>query len=262
MIAWGKNDGNPAGAFPLRIAAIHQPGYLPWAGYFAKMMQADVFCHLDNVQFTKNGWQNRNRIKTARGAQWLTVPVRRRHPQAIREVEIDGRTDWARRHLQALRTNYGRAPFFATVFPALEEVLSRAWGRLLDLNLAMIDALRGLLGLAGRPAAIASSLPAREEPTGRLIDLCRALGADAYLAGEGAIGYMDFARFHEAGIRVFLQRFRHPVYPQRFGAFVPQLSVIDLLFACGPESGRVLAGAAEPPLAVTAEAPPERIEGR
>ncbi len=244
------------------IAAIHQPGYLPWAGYFAKMSQADVFCHLDTVQFTKNGWQNRNRIKTARGAQWLTVPVRRRHPQAIREVVIDGKTDWGRRHLQALRTNYGRAPFFATVFPALEEVLSRAWERLLDLNLALIEALRGLLGLAGRPAVLASTLCAREDPTGRLIDLCRALGADAYLAGEGALEYVDFVRFRDAGIRVLLQRFRHPVYPQSFGAFVPRLSVIDLLFACGPESGRVLAGAAEPPLAVAADSPPERIEDR
>lgn len=243
----------------MRIASVHQPGYLPWAGYFAKMMQAEVFCHLDTVQFTKNGWQNRNRIKTDRGGQWLTVPVRHRHPQAIAEVEIDTRTDWARKHLQSLRTNYGRAPFFATVFPALEEVISRPWRRLLELNLALIETLRGLLGLEGRPALLASSLPAREEPTERLIDLCRAVGADAYLAGAGALDYLDFARFQDAGIRVLLQRFRHPVYPQRFGAFVPQLSVIDLLFACGPESGRLIAGAAEPPLEVAGDRPRERI---
>ncbi len=243
----------------MRIAAIHQPGYLPWAGYFAKMMQADVFCHLDTVQFTKNGWQNRNRIKTARGGQWLTVPVRHRHPQAISEVEIDTRTDWARKHLQALRTNYGRAPFFATLFPALEDVLSRPWERLLELNLALIDALRGLLNLENRPAVLASSLSARGEPTERLIDLCRALGADAYLAGAGSLDYLDFARLHAAGLRVLLQRFRHPVYPQRFGAFVPQLSVIDLLFACGAESEPVIAGATEPWLEVTGDRPPERM---
>ncbi len=243
----------------MRIAAIHQPGYLPWAGYFAKMMQADVFCHLDTVQFTKNGWQNRNRIKTARGGQWLTVPVRHRHPQTISEVAIDTQTDWARKHLQALRTNYGRAPFFATLFPALEEVLSRPWERLLDLNLALIELLRGLLGLESRSAVRASSFPAREEPTERLIDLCRALGADAYLAGAGALDYLDFTRFHAAGIRVLLQRFRHPVYPQRFGAFVPQLSAVDLLFACGAESGPVIAGAAEPWLEVTGDRPPERM---
>ncbi len=246
----------------LRIAAIHQPGYLPWAGYFAKMMQADLFCHLDTVQFTKSGWQNRNRIKTARGGQWLTVPVRHRHPQAICEVAIDGAVDWARKHLQALRTHYGRAPFFAAVFPALEAVLARPWHRLCDLNLALIDTLRGLLGLGGRPAVCASRFCAREEPTGRLIDLCRALGADAYLAGEGARGYLDFGRFQDAGIRVFLQRFRHPVYPQRFGAFVPQLSVVDLLFACGPQSGRVIAESLEPPLAVDGPEPPERIPER
>ncbi|MEJ5359484.1 MAG: WbqC family protein [Desulfobacterales bacterium] len=246
----------------LRIASVHQPGYLPWAGYFAKMMQADVFCHLDNVQFTKNGWQNRNRIKTGRGGQWLTVPVRHRHPQTIAEVEIDGRTDWARKHLQSLRTNYGRSPFFATVFPALEEVLSRPWRRLLELNLALIEVLRGFLGLEARPAFLASSLPARAEPTERLIDLCRAAGADAYLAGAGALDYLDFARFQAAGIRVLLQRFRPPVYPQRFGAFVPQLSVVDLLFACGPESGRRIAAAAERPLEAAGDRPPERIGAR
>jgi hypothetical protein len=224
------------------IAAIHQPQYLPWLGFFHKMLAADVFCYLDSVQYKKNEWQNRNRIRTAAGWQWLTVPVAYRFGQRIDAVEIDQRTDWRRRHLAALATNYRRAPFFAEVFPILEEALSRPWERIAALNLHLIEGLRGLLGLAGKPAVRASALAASDDPTGRLIDICRALGADAYLAGAGAAGYMDFERFRRAGIRVAVQAFRHPVYPQRFAGFEPNLSVVDLLFNCGPRRAAILIG--------------------
>lgn len=225
------------------IVAIHQPQYLPWLGYFGKMLQADLFCHLDCVQYKKNEWQNRNRIKTARGWQWLTVPVTYRFPQKINEVGIDNTTDWARRHLQALRTNYRRAPFFESYFPAIEALLSRRWESLSELNLSLIECIRGILGIADKPAVRASSIGAAEEPTERLIDICRELGADAYLAGAGAAAYMDVARVAQSGLRLLTQAFEHPVYPQRFDGFIPQLSIVDLIFNCGPESAVLIQAA-------------------
>jgi hypothetical protein len=222
------------------IVAIHQPQYLPWLGYFDKMRQAGVFCHLDNVQYKKNEWQNRNRIKTAGGWQWLTVPVTYRYPQAIGAVGIDSRSNWRHTHLQALITNYRRAPHFNRVFPLLEEALARPWERISALNLHLIDGLRVLLGLEHQRVVCASAFDASTDPTGRLIDICRALGGDTYLAGAGAAGYMDFDRFRREGIRVIVQDFRHPVYPQLYGGFESHLSVVDLLFNCGPESADIL----------------------
>lgn len=225
------------------IAAIHQPQYLPWLGYFEKMLKADVFCYLDTVQFEKNDWQNRNRIRTAAGWQWLTVPVGYRYPQTIAEVPVAAGT-WARRHLQALRSSYGRAPYFGRYIPLFEEALRREWTSLCALNLHLLEILRGALGIS-TPTVRAAEIPAATEPNRRLVDICRALGADTYLAGAGAAAYMDPACFARHGLHVQAQEFRHPVYPQRFDGFVSHLSVVDLLFNCGPESADIIRRAGE-----------------
>jgi hypothetical protein len=225
------------------ILAVHQPQYLPWLGYFDKMLRADVFCYLDDVQYKKNEWQNRNRIKTADGWQWLTVPVTYRFPQRIGAVGIDNTADWARRHLQALCTNYRRAPHFERTLPLFEEAWARRWEGIAELNLYLIERLREALGIAHKPAVRSSTLDCAQDPTGRLIDICRALGADTYLAGAGAAAYMDLGRFAQCGVRVVCQDFQHPVYPQLFSGFQSHLSVVDLVFNCGPESAGVIARA-------------------
>lgn len=222
------------------ILAVHQPQYLPWLGYFDKMLKADVFCYLDDVQYKKNEWQNRNRIKTADGWQWLTVPVTFRYPQKIDAVGIDNTSDWARRHLQALVTNYRRAAHFERTVPIFEQALTQRWEGIAELNLYLTERLREVLGIAHKPAVRSSTLACAQDPTGRLIDICRALGADTYLAGAGAAGYMETERFEQCGVRVIRQDFRHPVYPQLFGAFQSHLSVLDLIFNCGPESAAII----------------------
>ena len=228
------------------IVAIHQPQYLPWLGYFGKMLTADVFCYLDTVQYKKNEWQNRNRIKTAGGWQWLTVPVSYRYPQTIGEVGIDATANWRHKHLQALATHYRRAPHFERYFPAFEEIYGRPWESIAELNLYAIRRLREMLGIGHKPDLCASTLDCSDDPTDRLIDICRALGADTYLAGAGGAGYMDLGRFAQRGVRVRTQDFRHPVYPQCYDGFLSQLSVVDLIFNCGPDSAEILrrAGAA------------------
>ncbi|MFQ5791494.1 MAG: WbqC family protein, partial [Acidobacteriota bacterium] len=116
------------------ILAAHQPQFAPWLGFFDKLDRADVFVLLDNVQYKKNEWQNRNRIKASTGPQWLTVPVSFRFGQTIGEVAINHRQKWQRQHLASLRACYGRAPHFGSVFSLYEELLRRPWDRLSELN--------------------------------------------------------------------------------------------------------------------------------
>ena len=223
-----------------RLLAAHQPQYLPWLGFFDKIARADVFVLLDDVQFKKNEWQNRNRIKGPAGPQWLTVPVRHRFPQTIAEVEIAPPASWSRKHLQALRTNYGKAPCFDAEMPLFVEVLERSWRHLAPLNVALIERLVHRLGI-DTELRLSSELAARDDPTLRLVDLCERLGADAYLSGSGG-DYLDEQPFADAGIELSYQQYDHPRYPQLHGEFEPFLSIVDLLMNCGDDSLAVLSG--------------------
>ena len=225
------------------ILAAHQPQFAPWLGFFDKLDRADVFVLLDNVQFKKNEWQNRNRIKGAAGPQWLTVPVSFRLGQRIDEVAISHRQNWPKRHLASLRSCYGRAAHFEPILTLYEDLLCRRpWEGLSELNVALLGALRRFLQISTR-VVLASELDGRDEdPDLRLIGLCRELGADTYLAGAGGRAYMNLERYRAEGIRVIFQEYQHPVYPQLFGGFEPALSIIDLLFNCGPRSLNVIRG--------------------
>ena len=224
------------------IVAVHQPQYLPWLGYFDKMDRADVFVLLDTVQFKKNEWQNRNRIKTASGPQWLTVPVTYRFPQRISEVGINNRERWQHLQRQAILTNYRQASCWDFAAPLIEELLTPAWESLSLLNIASVAGLAKLLGIA-TPLFVASELPEfPEDPDRRLIAIVKYFGADTYLAGGGGRDYMDLDLYRQSGINVEFQEYHHPVYEQRFGPFVPFLSVLDLLFNHGPASLTILRG--------------------
>lgn len=220
---------------------VLQPSYLPWLGYFDQLYKSDVFVLYDDVQYDKHGWRNRNRIKSDKGPLWLTVPVLT-HGQGLptnREARIDTRQPWARKHLQALRVNYAKAPSFGEVFDRLEPLLGREWARLLDLNRAVLETLCALLGL-DRPIKLSSELDVPGQKTERLVAICRALGADRYLTGDAASEYLDETQFAANGIRVEYHHYRHPVYAQLHGEFVPYLSVVDLLMNHGRESLRLL----------------------
>jgi hypothetical protein len=218
------------------IVAIHQPQYLPWLGYFDKIIKADAFCYLDNVQYKKNEWQNRNRIKTAQGRQWLTVPVSYRFPAKINEVKINNTVNWKRKHLQAMITNYSKAPFFAEYIGFFEEVYSKDWELISELNVYLIGRMQEMLNIKEKRTVLASTLSLSDDPTERLIDICKTLEGDTYLSGQDGAKYMDLERFKANGIEVSVQDFIHPEYPQLFGDFASHLSIVDLLFNCGPET--------------------------
>ncbi len=220
--------------------AIHQPQYLPWLGYLAKWAAADLFVFLDTVQYEKNGWQNRNRIRGPAGARWLTVPVRARLGMPISAVPLDTQQPWPRRHLRAIEHAYARAPWFAAHAPGLRDLYSRPWTHLAPLAVASATWLARAIGIAV-PACLASELGAAAgDATGRLIALCRAVGATTYLAGCQGVAYLDLEAFRAAGIAVEVQAYSHPVYAQTGGEFVPFLSALDLLLNCGDEALSIL----------------------
>jgi hypothetical protein len=224
------------------IVAVHQPQYLPWLGYFDKIDRADVFVLLDTVQFKKNEWQNRNRIKTVDGWQWLTVPVTYKFPQRIAEVGINNRDGWQRKQRQAILSNYRKAPCWDSFAPLIEEILAPRWNYLAPLNIFTVKRLVQILGIA-TPLYVASELGVfPEDPDERLIAIVKHFGADTYLAGSGGRDYMDLDRYACHGLEVLFQEYRHPVYEQLFGPFEPFLSVLDLLFNHGRESLKILRG--------------------
>ena len=224
-----------------RCVVVLQPSYLPWLGYFDQLFKSDVFVLYDDVQYDKHGWRNRNRIKSRDGIQWLTVPVltRGQGRPTNRDVRIDARTPWGRKHLRALETSYARAPAFGEVLGRIEPVLVRQWDRLVDVNMALLETLCGLLGLT-REIRLSSELGIPGERTERLVAICQALGAERYLTGDSARDYVDEARFAAHGIALEYHHYTHPVYRQLHGEFIPYLSVVDLLMNHGRDSLDIL----------------------
>jgi hypothetical protein len=232
----------------MRVVVL-QPSYLPWLGYFDQLVKSDVFVVYDDVQYDKHGWRNRNRIKTARGPEWLTVPVLTHGlgKPTNREVRIAPNDPWRRKHLQALRTHYAKAPAFSEVFPAFEAWLAREWDFLVELNLAGLRLLCDLLGIR-REIRLSSAMGIDGGQTERLVRICRALGATRYLSGDSARTYLDEAAFAAAGIAVEYHGYHHPTYRQLHGEFVSHLSVVDLLMNHGAQGLEILVDAPVPVL--------------
>lgn len=221
------------------IIAIHQPQHLPWLGYLDKIDRADIFVLLNNVQYKKNEWINRNKIKTSNGSQWLTVPVSYSHPEKINNVKIDNKTNWGKKHLNALITNYSKSDYFEQHLPFFKDVYSRIWEYLSSLNLHIVEYLVKAFDIKTE-IILASDFKLSEEPTERLIDICKILKGDIYLSGPHGRNYLNTERFKDENIGVVFQDFKHPVYQQLYGDFLPFMSSIDLLLNHGPQSIEII----------------------
>lgn len=223
------------------IVSINQPAYLPWLGYFDRIAASDIHVVLDNVQFEKNSFSNRNRIRTADSSCWLTVPLRtkgRFGELRLRDVEIADRS-WAVRHRKTLDANYRRAPFYAELAPPLHALLEHSWDRLAPLCAAVTSWLLGELGIT-TPVVSASDLGAIGAKDELVLALCRELGATTYLSGALGRNYLREDLFTDAGIAVAYQAYEHPEYTQAFPGFVPNLAAVDLLFNHGSDSLGIL----------------------
>jgi hypothetical protein len=229
------------------IVAIHQPHYIPWLGYLDRMVRADVFIILDHVQFERRNFQNRTLIRLEDEARWLTVPVIQvSQKETILEKGIDnsegGSRRWGPNHFKTLKYAYRKAPYFAAYAPRLQEILDARWDKLVDLDLAMIEFLRGAFEIT-TPLRRSSEMRAAGARSELLLNLCTELGPNTTFLGGigGSRRYLDLAAFRQAGIGVMWQEFRHPVYPQcGAGEFIPGLTALDLLFNCGPGASELL----------------------
>jgi hypothetical protein len=224
------------------IIGILQPGYLPWLGFFEQMYRSDIFVLYDDVQYDKEGWRNRNRIKTVNGVQWLTVPVLVKFSDRplINDIRINNEVNWRKKHLTSIKQNYGKAPFFKDYNELFEEAYSREWDYLIDIDLYFIMRLGESLGMGEKRVIRSSTFEVKGERIERLIRLCKYFGADTFYEGAAGRNYIDEGAFLKEGVRVEFQDYQHPNYHQLYGEFIPNLSVIDLLFNHGRESLSIL----------------------
>lgn len=218
-------------------AVILQSNYIPWKGYFDMMNMADTFIIYDEVQYTKNDWRNRNKIKTANGLQWLTIPVRHEKlSQRIIDTEVFG-NDWRRKHWNTISMAYSKAPYFrrySSLFESLYMDLAETY--LSRINYHFFIAVNEVLGIKTK-LVWSNELNLIEGKSERLVDLCEKVGADEYISGPAAKGYLNTALFVEAGISVIWMDYKdYPEYNQLYPPFDHGVSILDLIFNEGPEA--------------------------
>lgn len=221
----------------MKRVAIIQPSYIPWRGFFDVIQSVDEFIFLDDVQYTVRDWRNRNRIRLRQGgATWLTIPVLGGRDQRIADVQVDDSQGWRRKHLESLRHNYGKTPFFERFFPALSEQLLAAGTSLSEIDIRLTELVCDWLECR-RPFHRSSELSPQGSKDDRLIDLVRKIGGTYYLSGPAAQAYIQPEKFESAGIALAWADYGgYPEYEQIATPFDPFVSVLDLLFAVGPEA--------------------------
>jgi hypothetical protein len=235
-------------AAPRRRAGIIQSNYIPWKGYFDFIDSVDEFVILDDVQYTRRDWRNRNVIKTPQGLKWLTIPVdvSGRYNQTIRETRISA-SKWVREHLATLQHVYARAPFFEEEWAWLRPLYESCEGieHLSEVNEAFLHAICKRLEIT-TPLRRSSEFDAPPGKNERLIAICRRMGASEYLSGPAARAYMDEDLWLRSGVRVRYKSYGgYPEYPQMYGEFEHGVSIIDLLFCTGPDARRHFKSASE-----------------
>ena len=224
------------------ILSTNQPYFSPFPGLFYKAHLSDIFVILDKVQFPQGTtWLTRNRLKNDQGSLWLTVPVWKKGlgPQRISEVRICHEGRWAKKHLESLKSAYGRAPYFRAHLEFVEGMFSSTIEKIIDLNLAIIRYLLEQLHIETK-LILLSELGIEARGDQLLIEICRRLGASHFLAQKAVKKYLNEDLFQEAGIEIKYFRPPSPIYPQLWGSFIPNLSAFDLLFNCGEKAQDIL----------------------
>ncbi len=222
------------------IITAHQPNYIPWLGFFQRMDMVDKFIILDNIQFTKKAFIHRNKIKTANGELLLTVPVKVKLDTLIKDVVIDNTEDWQRRHWLSIKQNYKKAPYWDYLAEELEIIYSKEWIKLYDLNLEIIELIRNKLGIHTELIILSELNHDFGKKTDLLVNLSKHLNANTFLPGTGSKSYIIQEKFEKNKINLVFHNFNHPTYSQIYGPFIPNLSILDLLFNCGPDSLKIL----------------------
>jgi hypothetical protein len=228
------------------IVTIHQPDFLPWLGFFNKVSLSDTLVIADHVQYRDDGFQNRNKIKTSQGPQWLTIPIIRDSGQPIFKVKVStakkSGKSWSDLHLLTIQRNYARAPFYEQYIGLFQEIYSRPYELLADYNVEFIQTALNILGIQHVKILRTQQMNLQESKTGSVIEICKLVGGDKYISGIRGTRYLDEKSLDENGIKLLYNHYDHPTYNQQFMkfGFVPSMSIIDLLFNHGPESLKIL----------------------
>lgn len=220
---------------------IHQPDFLPWAGFFRRWDMADLFIILDDVQFLRRGWHHRDKIKTNAGEKWLTIPIEKKgnYHQQIKDVQIENTSNWRKKHLETIKAGYGKAPEFSRIFPELEKIYFSEDSTLMGFNLKLLKYVSGLLDI-NTPFKFSSEFGINSKGTERLLELVKKVNGTDYLTGTGSRDYLDESAFSKGDIGVTWDEFDFPVYNQVYDNFIPKLSILDCLMMLKPEKIRSL----------------------
>lgn len=223
----------------MRVGLI-QSSFVPWRGYFDFIRSVDLFVFHEDVQYTKGDWRNRNRIKTARGLEWITVPVRyERTAQLICDTGIDRSQPWWKKLAARFELAYRDAPYLEDARALLGGAASAGHDTISELNIALVAAICRYLGIA-TPLMRSTEIGAEGRRTDKILDILARLDADVYLSGPSADDYLDKEAFRRAGVRLEYKSYDYLPYPQRWGAFEGAVSILDLIANCGPAAGRWL----------------------
>ena len=223
-------------------ATIEQPTYLSWAGYYGMMDISDVFVFYDDVQFSRQSWQQRNKIKASNGNwMWLSIPVLQNFGQKIKEVKIDNATNWRKKHWESIYQSYHKAPYFKQYQDDIERIYRVEWEYLSDWNIFIILIVSGLLGIKMTNLVKSSELKGLVgNKTDRLLQVLGKIGADEYITSYGTKVYIESQKFKDRNIKLRWYEYKPLVYSQTRGEFFPYLSAIDLLLNTGSEALRYI----------------------
>lgn len=231
----------------MKKVAIMQPTYLPWSGYFGLMQEVDLFVFFDSVQFSRRSWQQRNQIKTAKGAQWLSLPVQSKgqRNQLIKDVKLDLSADFGKSHKKTIHLNYCKANFYDEFSPKILSLIENETDNLCDLNIEIIQYLKDFLGI-DTPIIRSSELNGQGAKADLLASLCQEVGATEYVSPPGSREYLLASDvFEKCSIPIQYFEYTHPEYTQQHEPFLPFMSVIDMIFNCGKKSSSLINNASK-----------------
>ena len=221
------------------FCAIMQPTYLPWIGYFDLIDSVDKFVFYDDVQFSKQSWQCRNKVQTANGVSWLTVPLQKCDLSTnINKVAINYTKPWVKKQLKTIFYNYSKAPYFDEVYSFLENIfIQNKYHYLADLNISIIKAITVKIGITTELIINSTLSNIETNREKKLIEICLNLECSAYISPLGSSPYLESSNandeFRSHKIKLMYHNYQHPIYQQKQGEFTPYLSIIDLLFYSG-----------------------------
>ena len=223
------------------ICAIHQPNYLPYLGFFEKASKCDIFVLYDTTQFKKNNYQNRNRLCSPQGWQWITIPVKHSFGQKIYKVEINQSRKVLKNNWFTIKTLYGKAPYFNEYSGILENIYRKEYSFITELCSDLIIAISNILGINTRFIKSSGLTQIETKSTQALIDLCNLVEADTYISGKSGTNYLDLDLINKSGIKIIYQNYVHPVYKQfNNKIFQPNMSAIDLILNHGEKSFEIM----------------------